>query len=136
MRERTLEVTLDPSQGQLEGGGLRRGEGSAKGVAFGREKETPGGDTPHAQQWLVVSKRESPSNIFHSHITTTKADQAPTCLSPNPLAPHQDASEDINKELTKEVLWKVSRWQSKKGKKISLDHLPFPDVCFCRLYLD
>lgn len=88
----------------------------------------------HSSGWWY--QRESPSNICHSHITATTADRAPTCLSPNPLAPHQDRSEDINKEL-KKVLWKVRRWQSKKGKKnVSLPSA-LPRCMFLqRLYLD
>lgn len=44
-----------------------------------------------------IEEKEPPSNFFHSQISASEADGAPACRSPDPLAPHQDQSEDINK---------------------------------------
>lgn len=94
---------------------LERGEGSAKGIAFGREKETAGENRPQAQQWPVVSKRkEPPSDIFHSQLVRLMRLLLFSLLIPYTRIGQKIS--DISKELTKEVLWLVRRrWQSKKG---------------------
>lgn len=44
-----------------------------------------------------------------------------------------DRSENVDKELAKEVLWIMRKsWQRKKGKKPVSYHLPFPGVFAAR----